>query len=328
MDRRTFCLALSALAAQTLVFSSRAVAANPWPSRPVRVISPYAAGGGPDVQLRQAGPALGDALGQPVVIENKVGAGGVLAAQYASQSPADGYTLLMGSNTHLIQKLLQPSLRFDPVADFAPACNLVSSPTVLVVSAQAPWRTIDELIADLKTRPGMGNYGSGGVGTSAHLAGATLAALAGLKTTHIPLKGSVEIAASLMRGDTQFAFPVAGTAIPQIKGGRLRALAVTSRERMKLLPDVPTLQETLRSDLAVQESWFGIWAPHGTPADIVSKVHAAVFRAASTPAVVTAFEAAGTLATPSASPQAFADLVKRDQAKWAGIIKLTGVAAG
>lgn len=328
MNRRAFCLTLSALGMPSLVGSTRALAATPYPNKPVRVISPYAAGGGPDVQLRQAGPAFSEALGQTVVIENKVGAGGVLAAQYVAQSEADGYTLLMGSNTHLIQKLLQPSLKFDPIADFAPVCNLASSPTVLVVSAQSPWRTLAELIADLKAHPGKGNYGSGGVGTSAHLAGATLASLAGVQAMHIPLKGSVEISASLQRGDTQFAFPVAGTAIPQVKGGKLRAMAVTSRARMTLLPDVPTLQEQLKSELAVQESWFGVWAPQRTPAEIVGKVHAAVRQAATAPSVVSAFEAAGNLSTPSASPQAFAEFCKREQAKWADIIKLTGVTAG
>ena len=120
------------------------------------------------------------------------------------------------------------------------------------------------------------NYGSGGIGTSAHLAGATLVSLAGLKATHIPLKGSVEIAGSLLRGDTDFAFPVAGTGIPQVKGGKLRALAVTSRERLKELPDVPTLNEVLKNELAVQESWFGFWAPARTPPDVVAKLHAAV----------------------------------------------------
>lgn len=270
MDRRAFLA--SALAAT----ATSAAWANSFPSRPVRVISPYAAGGGPDVQLRQTGPSLGEVLGQSIVIENKVGAAGVLAAQYVAQQPADGYTCLLGSNTHLIQKLLQPGLRFDPIGDFAPVSNLMSSPTVLVVRADAPWRTAQELIAALKAQPTQANYGSGGIGTSAHLAGATLASLAGLQVTHIPLKGSVEIAASLIRGDTQYAFPVAGTGIPQVQGGKLRALAVTSRKRLSQLPDVPTLQEVLNNELAVQESWFGLWAPAKTPPAVLDTLNAAV----------------------------------------------------
>ena len=321
MDRRAFLA--SALAAT----ATSAAWANSFPSRPVRVISPYAAGGGPDVQLRQTGPSLGEVLGQSIVIENKVGAAGVLAAQYVAQQPADGYTCLLGSNTHLIQKLLQPGLRFDPIGDFAPVSNLMSSPTVLVVRADAPWRTAQELIAALKAQPAQANYGSGGIGTSAHLAGATLASLAGLQVTHIPLKGSVEIAASLIRGDTQYAFPVAGTGIPQVQGGKLRALAVTSRKRLSQLPDVPTLQEVLNNELAVQESWFGLWAPAKTPPAVLDTLNPAVRKVAAQPALRASFEAVGNEATASASPQAFADFVRSENRKWAEIIQLAGITA-
>ena len=321
MDRRAFLASALATAATSAAW------ANSFPSRPVRVISPYAAGGGPDVQLRQTGPSLGEVLGQSIVIENKVGAAGVLAAQYVAQQPADGYTCLLGSNTHLIQKLLQPGLRFDPIGDFAPVSNLMSSPTVLVVRADAPWRTAQELIAALKAQPAQANYGSGGIGTSAHLAGATLASLAGLQVTHIPLKGSVEIAASLIRGDTQYAFPVAGTGIPQVQGGKLRALAVTSRKRLSQLPDVPTLQEVLNNELAVQESWFGLWAPAKTPPAVLDTLNAAVRKVAAQPALRAAFEAVGNEATASASPQAFADFVRSENRKWAEIIQLAGITA-
>ncbi len=321
MDRRAFLASALAAAATSAAW------ANSFPSRPVRVISPYAAGGGPDVQLRQTGPSLGEVLGQSIVIENKVGAAGVLAAQYVAQQPADGYTCLLGSNTHLIQKLLQPGLRFDPIGDFAPVSNLMSSPTVLVVRADAPWRTAQELIAALKAQPAQANYGSGGIGTSAHLAGATLASLAGLQVTHIPLKGSVEIAASLIRGDTQYAFPVAGTGIPQVQGGKLRALAVTSRKRLSQLPDVPTLQEVLNNELAVQESWFGLWAPAKTPPAVLDTLNAAVRKVAAQPALRAAFEAVGNEATASASPQAFADFVRSENRKWAEIIQLAGITA-
>ena len=323
MDRRSFCRAASALALVPLAVR----AADGFPGKPVRVISPYAAGGGPDVQLRQAGPALGEALGQSIVIENKVGAAGVLAAQYVAQAAPDGYTLLMGSNTHLIQKILQPDLKFDPIADFVPVSNFASSPTVLVVRADSPYQTLEDLIADAKAKPGQMNYGSGGIGTSAHLAGATLASLAGLKVTHIPLKGSVEIAASLLRGDTQFAFPVAGTGVPQVKGGKLRALAVTSRQRLKQLPEVPTLHERLKNELAVQESWFGLWAPARTPQDVIAVLFAAATRTLKTPALQAAFEAAGNEAAISDSPQAFAAFVRSENRKWAEIVKLAGVTA-
>jgi len=323
MDRRAFCAI-----APVLAFPFSAGAQAPYPNKPVRIISPYAAGGGPDVQLRQAGPSLGDALGQSIVIENKVGAGGVLAAQYVAQQAADGYTLLMGSNTHLIQKAMQPELRFDPLADFAPISNLASSPTVLVVNAESPYKRLDDLIADAKARQGQMNYGSGGIGTSAHLAGATLVSLCGIKVTHIPLKGSVEIAASLLRRDTQFAFPVAGTALPQVKGGRLRALAVTSRERLKELPDVPTLYEQLNNDLAIQESWFSIWAPAKTPPEILLVVNAAVRKVVASSTLKATYEAVGNEATASESPQAFAAFVRAEARKWGDIVTLAGAKGG
>ena len=323
MERRYFCFAASALSLAS--FGLRA--ADVFPSKPVRIISSYAAGGGPDVQLRQVARPLGDALSQSIVIENKVGAAGVLAAQYVAQAAPDGYTLLMGSNTHLIQKILQPELKFDPTTDFTPVSNMASSPTVLVVRADSPYRRVEDLIAAAKGNPGSMNYSSGGIGTSAHLAGATLASLNGLKVTHIPLKGSVEIASSLLRGDTQFAFPVAGTGVPQVKGGKLRALAVTSRKRLAQLPDVPTLNEVMKNELTIQESWFGLWAPVKTPADIVARLHAAATTALNDLGVKASFEAAGNMAVTNESPQAFAAFVRSENRKWTDIIRLTGITA-
>lgn len=324
MQRRSFVLcSVSAFAAPLL--SRMAFAAEPYPSRPVRLIIPYAAGGGPDVLARQVGPRIAEVLGQPIVLENKVGAAGVLAAQFVAQQAPDGYNLLMGSNTHLIQKVLQPDLKFDPISEFTPVSNLAASPTVMVVRADAPYKSVGDVIAFAKANPGKINYGSGGIGTSAHLAGATLVSLAGLKATHIPLKGSVEIAASLLRGDTDFAFPVAGTAMPQVKGGKLRALAVTSASRLKELPDVPTLKEVLKNDLAVQESWFGFWAPAKTPPEVVAKLHTSINKVLADPATKAQFEATGNTAAVTESPQAFAAFVRSENQKWADIIKLTGI---
>lgn len=325
MDRRLFCFAASTLA---MLAASRASAADVFPTKPVRVIVPYAAGGGPDVLMRQISPKLGEALGQAIVVENKVGAAGVLAAQFVAQSAPDGYTLLMGSNTHLLQKILQPELKFDPLGDFAPVSNIALSPTVMVVRADGPYKKVEDVIAAAKANPGKLNYGSGGIGTGAHLAGATLVSLAGLKVTHIPLKGSVEIAASLLRGDIDFAFPVTGTGVPQVKGGRLRALAVTSGARLKQLPDVPTLNEVLRNELAIQESWFGFWAPAKTPADTITVLHTAVNKVLGDSAVKAQFEVAGNSTAVSDSPQAFAAFVRSENRKWAEIVKLTGVSAG
>ncbi len=323
MLRRHLCISGAALIAAPLI--SRA--SSTFPTRPVKVISPYAAGGGPDVQLRQFAPSMGEALKQSVVIENKVGAAGVLAAQFVAAAAPDGYTLLMGSNTHLIQKSLQPNLKFDPVNDFVCISNMAASPTVLVVSADSPYRSMDDLVVALRKSSGSMNYGSGGIGTSAHLAGATFLNLNNLSATHVPLKGSVEIAASLLRGDTQFAFPVAGTGVPQVKGGKLRALAVTSRNRLNQLPDVPTLNELMKNELTVQESWFGIWAPAKTPMDAITALYEATVNALKLPSIRTAFENAGNLAVPSDSPQSFSSFVRSEQKKWADIVRLTGISA-
>lgn len=325
MDRRLFCQTTVSAA---LLAATGARAADDFPSHPVRVIVSWAAGGGPDVQMRRFGVKLGETLGQSIIVENKVGAAGVLGAQYTAQQPADGYTLLLGSNAHLVQKLLTPSLKFDPIAEFVPVGNMATSPHIVVVRADAPYRTLQDLIAAAKARPGQLNYSSGGVGSGAHLAAATMVALAEMKVVHIPLKGSVEILASIMRGDTEFSLPISGTGVPHVKGGKLRALAVTSSERLKELPDVPTLHEVLRNDLAVQGSWFGLWAPVATPAPVVAKLHVAINKAVTDPSIVSMFESTGSTAAPSASPQAYATFVQNESRKWAEIIKLTGASAG
>ena len=321
MQRRAF-LATSA-ACCLPVWTARA--ADNFPVRPVRIVVPYAAGGGPDVQARQLGPLLGEALGQPIVVENKVGAAGVLAAQVVAAAAPDGYTVLQGAITHLLQKVLQPSLKFDPLADFSPIGNISTGASVLVVAADAPWRTAQELIAAARAAPGKMNFGSGGIGTTAHLAGATLVALAKLDAVHVPLRGSVEIAGSLLRGDTQFAFPIAATALPQIQGGKLRALAITSAERASALPDVPTLHELLGSKLAVQEAWSGLWAPARTPPEVVQRLFAALGSTLKTPAARKIIEAGGGQLAASASPQAYAEFIRAEGAKWTEIVRLIGL---
>ncbi len=326
MERRQFCL--GALGASLMLHPAARAATGTYPSRAVRIVVPYAAGGGPDIMVRQFGPVLSRALGQPIVVENKVGAGGVLAAQYAAQAPADGYTVLLGSNSHLIQKALQPDLAFDPIDDFAPVTLIASSPTVLVVSAGSPYHTAQDLIAALRAHPGKLNFASGGVGSGAHLGGATFISLLKADAVHVPFKGSVEIPTSLQRGDTDFAFAIAGTAIPQVKDGRLRALAVTSRDPVAELPGVPTLHDILRSDLAIQEFWFGLWLPRNSPVDAVDKLYSATTAALREPAVKSMFESTGNRVIQSDSPQADAAFVRGEYRKWAEIIKLTGISAG
>ncbi|MBU3619385.1 tripartite tricarboxylate transporter substrate binding protein [Polynucleobacter sp. JS-Fieb-80-E5] len=323
MKRREFLISIPGIGLYPLI----AFGQTSFPSSPIRIVCPYAAGGGPDIQLRQSVPYLGDTFKQTVIIENKVGAGGVLATQFTAQSTPDGYTLLLGSNIQLIQKIIKPEISINPLTDFAPISNMYSFPTIMVVSADSPYKRVEDVIAAAKANPGSLNYGSGGIGTSAHIAGATFVTLNNLKVVHIPLKGSVEIATSLLRGDTQFAFPIAGTAVPLIKGGKVRALAVTSKNRILQLPDVPTLNEVMKNELTIQESWFGMWAPIKTPRDKIDTLFQGITMALNNKALKTTFEEAGNSITLSSSPQSFGQYMISENKKWVEIIRLTGITA-
>ena len=307
------------LAAASGVYAPAAWAAEDYPARPIRLVVPYAAGGGPDLQARKLGEVLGKELGQPIVIENKVGAGGMLAAEYVGQQRADGYTLLLGASTHITQKLLQPAARFDPVA-FTHISRIGISPAVLIVRADAPYRTVGELVAAARRAPGTLNYASGGIGSAAHIAGAAFASTTGVDALHIPYKGSVDIVPALIKGDTQFAFPVAGTAVPQINNGKVRALAVTSAARNAMLPQVPTLNEALgRTDL-VLDSWSGIWAPANLPRPLVMRLHAAILKALADPGLRRFYAESGSLVDPSPTPEDFSRLITEETAKTRQVI--------
>ncbi|ARU05606.1 ABC transporter substrate-binding protein [Comamonas serinivorans] len=316
MQRRHFLGGLASVGLAT------AAHAGPYPDRSVRLICPYAAGGGPDLLCRELAPLLGGALKQSVYVENKVGAGGVLAAQYLVGQPADGYTLMLATNAHLIQKLLQPKLRF-ALGDFAPVGLLSTSCAVLMVAKSSPWQTVADLVNAARREPGKLNFGSGGIGTPAHIAGETLGVLGGMKAVHVPLTGSVEIPLSLMRGDTQFAFPNLGTAQQALKTGKLRALAVTSAKRVAVLPEVPTLVEALKSDQAVLEAWSGIWVHAKTPPDIVARLHTALNHAAVQPRMAEYARLTGSDLATSPSPQDFTRFVQTENTKMAEIIALS-----
>lgn len=300
-------------------------AAQRYPNRPVRLIVPYAAAGGPDIQARALGLVLARELGQSVVIENKVGAGGILAAEYLNQQPADGYTLLLGSSTHVTQKLLQPSVRFDP-ARFTHIIRTGTSYSVLVVAADSPYRSVADLIAAARRAPGTLNYASGGIGSAAHLYGAAFSSTAGIETLHVPYRGSVEIMPSLVRGDAQFAFPVVSTAMPQIRDGKLRALALTADQRDPALPGVPTLNEALgRTDLALL-SWSGVWAPPGLPAPMVDRLLAVFKRTLQDPGLREAYARDGSLISPTDSPAAFSRFIESETARYREVIARNRIA--
>ncbi len=317
------CLVRSAFLV-SLMLASSALAQEPYPSRPVRLIVPFAAGGGPDAQARQFAPKLAEALGGTVIVENRVGAAGTIAAISVAQSPADGYTLLSGSSVHLVLKHLNPAAKYDPLTSFEPVTLTSSGPSVLVVSADFPAKDLKGLEALLRAQPGKLNYGSGGIGTPAHLAPAALLKTLGADAVHVPYKGSVDIVPALMAGQIQFAFPIAGTALPQIRAGKVRALAVTSATRIAQLPDVPTLKEAYGADLLVIDSWGCIWAPRGTPRPVIDKLFAAILKAHRDPALRGFYEQLGSSVRVSASPEEFAAFVRAENAKWGELVRLSG----
>ena len=301
--------------------------AQSYPTRPVKIIVPFAAGGGPDVQTRQMAPKLAEALGGTVVVENRVGAAGIVAAEVVAQAAPDGYTLISGSISQVVQKILRPAAKFDPQTSFAPISITNSAPTVLIVPADSPVKSAKELAAAIKAKPGQFNYGSGGVGTAALIAGATLASVLGLNAIHVPYRGSVEIMPALLGGQIQFAFPIAGTAVPHVKSGKARALATTGAKRLPFLPDVPTMKELFGDELFVQESWGGLWAPAGTPAPVIAKLFAATRQAMADPGLRAQFSAGGAEVELSASPEEFSAFMRSESVKWAKLIQISGAKA-
>lgn len=315
------------LACVVLACVAAVVGAQTYPDRPVKLVVPFAAGGGPDIETRRMAPKLAEALGGAVVVENRVGAAGILAAEVVAQAAPDGYTILMGSVSQVVQKLLRPAAKFDPLASFIPVIQTTTSPTVLIVPFDSPIKTIKDLEAAVRAKPGQLNYGSGGIGTSAHIAGSTWASVQKLDAVHVPYRGSVELVPALLSGQIQYAFPIAGTGVPHVKSGKVRALAVSGAKRLGSLPDVPTLKEIYGDELFVQESWGGLWVPLGTPAAVVAKLHGAARQAFADPTLRAAIEGGGAEIELSASPAEFAAFMKSETAKWARLIQMAGVKA-
>ncbi len=293
-----------------------------FPNRPIKIIVPYAAGGGPDVLTRKMGVKLAEVLGKGgVVVDNIVGAGGILAAQNVARATPDGYTVLYGASTHVVQKAMQPSVRFDPLKDFAHITLTGTSPAMLVVAADSPIKTLDDLVEAARRTPGKLNYASGGVGSAAHLAGAALVMETRIDVVHVPYKGSVEIVPSILSGATQFGFPVASTAIPHVRSGKVRALAVTSGSRMAAYPALPTLKEHFKSDDLALDSWGGMWAPAGTPPEIVNALFQALVKTYADPGLRVDMDAAGSTVALSASPADFTKFMQAETVKFERIVK-------
>jgi tripartite-type tricarboxylate transporter receptor subunit TctC len=316
-SRRTMLARSAALLAACVAPGAQAQA---YPHKAIRLWVPYAPGGGPDVLARQFLPQLGAALGQTVFVENKVGAGGLIAAEHVAQMPADGYNLLLGASTHITQKLLQPKAAFDPLKSFTHVTRLSTAPSILVVSAGSAYQSLDDLLKAARAQPGRLNFGSGGIGSAAHLAGAALAQVGGVDVAHIPYRGSVDLAAALMGGDLQFAIPTASTVVPLLQSGKLRALAVTSAQREAQLPQLPTLKELTGSDDLVLVAWSALWLPANAPALVTKRLFEVFRQVYADPEVLRAHNALGATVALSVTPAEASQFVATEMAKYTRIV--------
>ena len=326
MMRRVLMFRLLAMAIAASVGLSTAHAQS-WPSKPVRIIVPFPPGGTTDIVARSLGVELQRMWQQPVVVENRPGAGGNIGADLVAKSPNDGYTLLMGTvGTHAINAALFEQsgnkMPFDPVKDFVPITLAAGVPNVMVVNAKVPVNSVAEFIAYAKARPGQLNMASSGNGTSIHLTGELFKTMTGTYMVHLPYRGSAPAMSDLLAGNTNVMFDNLPSALPHIKSGRLKALAVTSRARSSALPDTPTIEEAANLKGFDASSWFGLFAPAGTSRAIVDKIQADVAKALAVPEVRERFVAQG--AQPGGStPDQFAAFIRAETDKWTRVVKIS-----
>ena len=310
------------LAAAALCGSAQA---QGYPSKPVTIVVPFAPGGATDIMARQLAERLHKRLGQPVIVENKAGAGTMIASEYVAKAAPDGHTVLLAASSLGIAPSLYSKVNYDPVKDFTPISLVASVVHVLEVHPSVPARNVAELIAWIKANPGKVNYGSVGAGTSTHLESELFNTMAGVKMTHVPYKGSAPALMDLVGGNLQVMFDAWASSGPFIKDGKTRLLAVTTAQRSKILPDVPTVAE---SGLPGYEAmpWLGFVAPAGTPAAVVGKFHAELMEVLKEPEVQEKFRSLG-LDIIGNTPQEFGEFIKKDIVKWAKVIKESGAKA-
>jgi len=318
---RTFLRALGALA---VAFAANVHAQAPYPNHPVRIVVPFPAGGTTDILARATAQKLTETLGQPFVVENRPGAAGNIGAEIVAKSPPDGYTMLMGTvGTHAINASLYEKMPYDHVKDFVPVVLVAGVPNVLVVHPSVPAKSVQELIAYAKANPGKLNFASSGSGTSIHLSGELFKTMTGVSMQHVPYKGSAPALADLTGGQVQLMFDNLPSALPLIKAGKLRALAVTSLARASALPDVPTVAESGLPGFEAS-SWFGLLAPAGTPKDVITKVNAEVAKWLATPEAKEKLAAQGAIVASGLTPDDFTRHIASETTKWQKVVKDSG----
>jgi tripartite-type tricarboxylate transporter receptor subunit TctC len=302
-----------------------AYAEDAFPTRPIRMVIPFSAGGPTDIVGRVMGTKMGELLGQTFVVENRTGAGGNIGADAVSKSPGDGYTLLMATvSTHAINPGLYKHMPYDPIRDFTPLGRVGVTPTLLGVTDSLPATDLKSLIALVKDNPGKFTFGSSGVGSILHLCGEEFRSMAGgLNMTHVPYRGSAPMDVDWVGGQISMAFDATPTAMPLAKAGKIRAIGAGMKTRIKGMPDLPTLDELGLKGFECY-TWNVILAPAGTPKPVVDKLNKAINDALADPKVANALEVAGIDPTPGSTPEQSTDFIKAELAKWAPIIQASG----
>ena len=315
--------AICALFSAAICVPGFALAQSTYPDKPIRLVVPYPAGGPLDTVARLLGARVAASTKQPVVVDNKPGAGGNIGADLVAKAPADGYTILMGAvATHAINPALYPGIPYDAVKDFAPVTQVASTPNVLVVHPSVPAANVREFVAYAKANPGKLNFGSGSSGSAGHLAGELFKSIAGVEMTHVPYKGAGPAMQDLVAGQIQLMFDNLASSLGQVKAGRIRALAVTTAKRTALAPDLPTISESGYAGFDIS-TWFGIFAPAGMPKEALERLHAEFTAALSAPEVRAKMLALG--AEPVGNrPEEFAAYIRAEREKYARLVKASG----
>jgi len=317
--RRNFIRTCAAAALMSAV-AAPALAQTAWPTKPIRLLVGFAPGGGTDIVARALSNKMSEILGQPVVVENRAGASGTIAAAEVARAGPDGYTLLMGhSNSNAIAPFVLEKVPYDAGSDFSPITYIGYVPNVLVVHPSVPARSVPELITLAKGKPGQYTYASSGVGSTQHLAGALFAKLTDTQLNHIPYKGSGQAVVDLIGGQVNMNFDTMPPVLEHIKSGKLRALAISTPQRLPQLPDVPTFSEVGIKGFEVT-NWYSVMGPKGMPTDIVNKIDAAVRKAMADPSINSSLVAQGVQFGGAATPMQFSDFIKAELAKYQKLV--------